>query len=72
MPQNNAQGPCSCGCSLGNKPWLSLPEAAEYIRVPESTMRTYHFVWGIKSYKAAKRRLFRPADLDAWVLNHPS
>lgn len=49
-------------------PFLTGAEVAAYLRMPEETLR-YH-AWkgtGPKSVKIGRRRLYRKADVEAWI-----
>jgi excisionase family DNA binding protein len=50
---------------------LTLAEAAERINTPEATLRYWvHLDKGPRSARIGRRRMFREADVDAWVAEH--
>ena len=46
-------------------PWLSIPEAAEYLRTSERTVERLVARGRVRSTTIGRRRLFRREDLDA-------
>jgi len=53
-------------------PWLSVREAAAYLRLSEGSVRQMIRRGTLASYKVEGRRLIRRADLDDVVLEHPN
>lgn len=52
-------------------PMLTLAEAAAYIRRRPRTLQNLLYSGrGPRSYRVAGQRLFRAADLDAWINKH--
>ena len=47
--------------------WLSITEAAEYLRVSTRTIRRAISAGTLKYHRPTSKYLFRKRDLDAWV-----
>lgn len=49
-------------------PFLSTAAAAEYLGVPEGTLRYWRYCQtGPRSFKLGRRRVYRVSDLEAWA-----
>lgn len=53
-------------------PWLTMREAAAYLRVHPETLRRYVKGGRIQRYGEGKRQRYNRLDLDDYAKNHPS
>jgi excisionase family DNA binding protein len=54
----------------GSNKLLSMPETAEFLGVPVSSLQHYWRSWGLTGYKVGKRVQFRERDLEQWLTQH--
>lgn len=47
--------------------YLTIREAADYLRMPDWRLRNNYRKWGIPTYKAGRALRFRQDDLIAWL-----
>lgn len=55
----------------GSNKLLNIHQAAGLLSVPETRLRGYWKIWGIKAYKVGRELRFRERDLWTWVYEHP-
>ena len=51
----------------GSNRLLSVPEAAEYLAVPERTLRENFRRWGIPAHKVGRALRFRVRDIESYL-----
>lgn len=52
-----------------SSPWLTVPEAAAYLRCPESRVRKLVMVRAIPHHREGRRVLFNVGELDEFIRN---
>ena len=51
---------------------MSCKEAAQYLSVPERTLRDNWRRWGLKAHRVGRAIRFRERDIEAWLEKNPA
>jgi excisionase family DNA binding protein len=56
----------------GSNRLVGVPEAAEYLSIPERTLREKFRRWGIPAHKVGRALRFRARDIEAYLERNPA